>query len=145
MISPRQFAAHLARQERQVRPRLAVGLAELGRLAVPLAAELIGHELPSWRPLAQSTIAEKQKLGFTGQVSATDPRLRTGEDRDSIEFTVLGLAMVLGSKREIFMYQELGTSRIPARPVLALAMQGVLPYADDVFGDIAQAMLTPPP
>ena len=49
------------------------------------AKDFIGHELAEWKPLAPSTIAEKERLGFTGQVSATDPLLRTGDMRDSIE------------------------------------------------------------
>ena len=82
MISFDQFARHLERALAQVKPRVEVGLAEIGAETKELAAEYIGHEMPQWAPLAESTIAEKTRLGFTDQVSPTDPLLRKGLNRD---------------------------------------------------------------
>jgi hypothetical protein len=144
MISFGEYAEILARNAAMVRPRLEVGLHKVGELTKTMAAEYIGHEIPEWPPLAPSTITEKTRLGYVGHVSATDPLLRTGEMRDSIEVSVEGLEMAVGSKEKIALYQELGTSRIPPRPFLALAAQRSLPYAADVFGEIAVRSLVPP-
>jgi len=46
------------------------------------------------------------------------PLLRTGELRDSIEYTVSGLEGAVGSDSEIPVFQALGTSRIPPRSFL---------------------------
>jgi hypothetical protein len=51
-------------------------------------------------------------------------------------------AVAVGSAEKKALWQEMGTSRIPPRPVVALAMKNTLPYAADVFGDIAVALLT---
>jgi hypothetical protein len=74
------------------------------------------HEL--WPPLAESTIADKQHHGFP----TPKPLLRTGQLRDSIEYTVHGLEGCVGSDLEIAVYQELGTSRgLPPRSFLQSA------------------------
>ena len=70
-----------------------------------------------WAELAQATKDERVRLGFT----PNDPLLRTGELRDSIGRQVEGLEAVIGSTSDVMVYQELGTSRIPPRPVLGLA------------------------
>jgi hypothetical protein len=48
----------------------------------------------------------------------------------------------------VFLYQEMGTHNpltgdIPPRPTISLAALRSLPYAVEVFGKIAVAMLTP--
>lgn len=78
------------------------------------AKAAIGKEHELWSPLAASTIADKQKHGF----KTPAPLLRTGELRDSIEYTVSGNEGCVGSNLEIAVYQELGTSRIPPRSFL---------------------------
>ena len=75
-------------------------------------------EFPGWPELADSTQEEREHLGFT----PNDPLLRTGELRDSIEHEVDELEAVVGSTSEIMPYQELGTSKIPPRPVLGPAL-----------------------
>lgn len=97
----------------------------LGHLAKN-AQDMIGRENSGWQELAQNTIEEKQRLGFTGQRSATDPLLRTGVLESSISAganrrgrTVEG---VIGSDDEVAIYQEMGTNRIPPRPFLSAAL-----------------------
>jgi hypothetical protein len=70
------------------------------------------HEL--WPPLAPSTLADKEKHSFP----IPKPLLRTGELRDSIEYTVHGNEGAVGSNDPVVVYQELGTSRIPPRSFL---------------------------
>jgi hypothetical protein len=63
--------------------------------------------------------------------------------RDSIQREVdpIDLSVVVGSAEKIALYQEMGTSRIPPRPFLSLGLQNALPFARDVFGDLAVLLL----
>jgi hypothetical protein len=159
MLTFAEFATHLERAVVEVRPALEIGLASVGELTKTMAAEYIGHEMPEWAPLSQATmdgfrhpagfyVPGKRELGFTGQVSATDPLLRTGGLRDSIDDYVDGLSVVVGSPLDTALWQEMGTvnpvtGSIPPRPFLALAMNNSLEHAEDVFGEIAVRVLVP--
>lgn len=74
---------------------------------------------PKWPELAESTQAERGRLGFT----PNDPLLRTGALRASISHEVHDLEAVIGSTSKIMAYQEFGTARIPPRPVIGPAAQ----------------------
>jgi hypothetical protein len=78
------------------------------------AKAAIGKEHELWAPLADSTLADKASHGFP----TPKPLLRTGEMRDSIEYTVHGNEGCVGSNSDIAVYQELGTSKIPPRSFL---------------------------
>ena len=143
MMNLNELAEMLQRASVRVRPALEVDLAKIGELTATMAAEYIGHEMPQWPPLAPSTIEQKQKLGYVGRVSATDPLLRTGEMRDSIKVAVDGLVVVVGSTDKNALYQEIGTSRMPPRPFLALAASHSLEYAAERLGETATVLLTP--
>jgi phage gpG-like protein len=78
------------------------------------AKAAIGQEHELWAPLAESTISDKQAHGY----ATPKPLLRTGELRDSIEYTVHGNEGCVGSNSDIAVYHELGTSRIPPRSFL---------------------------
>jgi hypothetical protein len=78
------------------------------------AKAAIGKEHELWAPLAESTIADKAKHGYP----TPKPLLRSGEMRDSIEYTVHGLEGAVGSNLDRAVFQELGTSRIPPRSFL---------------------------
>jgi hypothetical protein len=159
MISLKEFAEHLERAIAICEPMLEVGLAKVGEHTKTAAAETFGHQMPMWEPLSQATlhgfrhpygfwIKGKEELGYTGHVSATDPLLRTGATERSIEVAVEGLTQAVGSPSKIMLYQEMGThnsvsGNIPPRPVLGPAAIGSLPFASDVFGEIAVALLTP--
>ena len=97
--------------------------------------------------LAPSTVAQKQALGFTGRISATDPLYRTGTMRDSIEGVAEGFTAVVGSSDKVALWQEMGTLRttgnIPPRPFLGLAMSRVYPVADRIFGLIGVNLTNP--
>lgn len=71
----------------------------------------------TWAPLAEATVADRVANGF----SPDEPLLRTGELRESIEVEAQGDKAVVGSRSDIAMYQELGTSKIPPRPFLGPA------------------------
>lgn len=74
----------------------------------------------AWAPLAASTQADRVRQGFP----ADEPELRTGQLRDSIQFTVLPPVVAqhreaeIGSDDPVMVYQELGTQFMPARSIL---------------------------
>jgi hypothetical protein len=78
------------------------------------AKAAIGHEHDMWPALAESTIADKEHHGY----ATPAPLLRTGEMRDSIEYTVHGSEGWVGSNDDKAVWQELGTSKIPPRSFL---------------------------
>jgi hypothetical protein len=88
----------------------------------------------AWQPLAESTLEEKFKLGYTGQKSADDPLLRTGIMRDSIGIAVGEREGVVGSNDDIAEYQELGTARIPPRSFLGGAAARKGPQLARILG-----------
>lgn len=147
MLTFGEVAAHLRRAQMDARFALDREVRLLMEGAAVEAKAMIGHELPEWPPLAPSTVAEKARLGFTGQVSDTDPLLRTGRLRDSIkaEAEAIGYLVegVIGSDDSVAADQELGTSKIPPRPFLAPAMMSVEPRAATALGELTVRALTP--
>jgi hypothetical protein len=105
------------------------------------AKEKIGHDeqpaagpFAAWKPLAQSTIEEKEYLGYVDHLSPNDSLLRTGEMRDSIEHKVIGHKGHVGSNSESAFYQELGTASIPARSFLGGAAFELAPHIAKEIG-----------
>ena len=143
MISFEDYAKFLEGSVRRVEPLIGIALARVGDHALSLATEYVGHEMPEWAPLSAGYVAQKRKDGFTGRVSATDPWLRTGETVESFAAVVEGHSTVLGSPLDKAMWNELGTSRAPPRPVLALAMRNATDFAGDAFYEAAVALLVP--
>ena len=148
MMTPREWLTFMQGADRRLAEELAVGVRTFGLEVAATARGLIGHELPIWPPLADSTIAEKTRLGYTGRLSATDPLLRTGGMRDSIDSVSEGLTTVVGSADPKALWQEMGTHKasgaIPPRPFLATAMVQSLPRAAEILGNAAVRALSPP-
>jgi HK97 gp10 family phage protein len=105
---------------------LQVGLDKVGKLVEKSAKAEIGHlqpavgPFPKWDELAESTKADKVKKGYWFN-DDYNPLLRTGELHDSISHQVKPLEVQIGSTSDIMVYQEFGTGKIPARPVLGPA------------------------
>src|SRR5258708_5729701 len=144
MIPLAQFEKFLASSVSQARGRASVTLGIFMKAVAVEAKGMIGHELAIWPPLAPSTIAQKKKLGYVGRISATDPLLRTGEMRDSIDGEAFGLTGIVGATDEKAVYHELGTAKMPPRRFLGPALVGQLPVAERFFGELAMSLLTPP-
>jgi HK97 gp10 family phage protein len=68
-----------------------------------------------WAQLADSTISEKEKLGYA---PPDNPLLREGDLRDSIGHVVQGHEAAVGSNSDVAVYQELGTRHMPPRSFL---------------------------
>jgi hypothetical protein len=141
MMTIGEFERMLAASLATVRTRLEIGLDKVGTLAQTLAAEYPGHYQPGWAPLAESTLKDKADKGF----AVPSPLKRTGEMAESYkkELDLAELEFAVGSPELKALWQELGTSRgIPPRPVCEPALKNSLPYAADVFGEIAVSLLT---
>lgn len=139
MKSLAEFEAQLAAALAAVVPAIEIGLDKVGTLALTLAEHYPGTYQPGWPQLADSTLKDKAAQGFP----VPSPLKRTGEMAASYrkELEPVELAVVIGSADKVALFQEIGTSRIPPRPVLSLAMTNSLPYAADVFGKIAVDLL----
>ena len=87
----------------------------------------------AWAELADSTKEDRLAKGF----SENDPLLRSGELRDSIHHEAEDWEGIVGSTSEIMLYQELGTSRIPPRPVLGIALYDNLDRIREMIGHAA--------
>ncbi|RKR46317.1 hypothetical protein [Paraburkholderia sp. BL17N1] len=117
------FAAHLE--------RLALESAEVKHHAVDRAAEeiqktaqgLIGEyqhgvgPYPAWEELADSTQAERSRLGY----SENDPGYRDGKMQRSIRRTASSSEAEVGSNDQNLVWFDLGTTKQPPRPVLGPA------------------------
>lgn len=117
------FMAYLARLEPAVVAARHTGMEKAAEMLTEAAKNLVGQETPEWPELAAATIMEKERLGYTGRVSATDPNLRRGVFRNSISAEVRqSTSVVLGSDDPIAPWLEHGTSRMPPRPTITLTM-----------------------
>lgn len=117
------FGLHLVELAAKEVVALKAGLEEAAKHVEKTAKDEIGHyqeaegSFPAWAQLADSTEAEKARLGYPMDA----PLLRTGELRDEITHEVEGMEAVVGSADPVMVYQELGTPTIPPRPVLGPA------------------------
>lgn len=121
-----EMAEELIRTEAREILALEGGLERIAQLIEKTAKAEFGvyqgavGPFPAWAELADSTKADRVAGGFT----ENDPLLRDGKLlRDSIEHetSLAELETVIGSKEPVMLYQEVGTSRMPPRPVLGPA------------------------
>jgi hypothetical protein len=118
------FADHLLTLVVAETAAMRSGLELIGQHVEKTSQEEIGHyqsgigPFTEWQALADSTEAEKSRLGFPSGA----PLLRTGDLRDSIGHEVDGLSAVIGSTSDVMVYQEMGTPSIPPRAVLGPAV-----------------------
>lgn len=117
------FLVHLAAAEVAVQAVSHRALDKAAEVIERDAKEQIGEYQPqvgpfqAWPQLADSTKEDRVRQGFT----ENEPLLRTGGLRDSISREVHQHQAVVGSTSDVMVYQELGTSHIPPRPVLGPA------------------------
>lgn len=84
---------------------------------------------PATAPLAEATLERKSKAALGKGGLANSPLWATGKFHDSIETAknVTGLEVEIGTNVDYVINQELGTSKIPPRPVFGPATLRVLP------------------
>ena len=113
------FVTFMNRRQAEVHAARKHGLEAAGRMFVVECKALIGQELDSWAPLAAATVLEKERLGYTGRVSATDPLLRRGDLSLSFSYTLRGdRKMAFGSDDLVMVFHEIGTVKMPPRPIV---------------------------
>lgn len=118
-----QFAREMSSASASIATGLEAGFRVIVKEIEETAKEEIGVYQPAygpfdaWAPLAESTKADRVRLGY----SEDEPLLRSGELRDSIQSEVVGLAAIVGTKSEIGLLQEVGTSYLPPRPFIGPA------------------------
>jgi HK97 gp10 family phage protein len=117
------FAVHLMEREVATVVALQTGLHHVAKAIETSAKAEIGQyqasvgPFPAWEALADSTEAEKARLGYEPDA----PLLRTGDLRDSITHRVEGFEAAIGSEDQVMVYHEFGTTKMPPRPVLGPA------------------------
>ena len=117
------FVLHLSAAAVAVRVAERRGLEQAALLIEKDAKAQIGRyqpavgPFPAWAPLADSTVSDRVHKGY----APDEPELRSGELRDSITHEVAGTEACVGSTSDVMVYQELGTSKIPPRPILGPA------------------------
>lgn len=83
------------------------------------AAASIGHYQPAvggfvaWAPLALSTVADKERAGYP----TPSPLKASGEMLESFGHEVHGLEGIAGARDPKMIFHEVGTEKMPARPV----------------------------
>ena len=119
------FALHLTSLELAVKREQRRGLEKALQLIENDAKDQIGHyqpgvgEFPAWAPLAESTEAEKARLG----APLGAPLLRHGGLYASFQHEVLAPDDgVVGSTDPTLVFHEFGTSKMPPRPVMGPAV-----------------------
>lgn len=117
------FAAHLERLA-LIGPEVTHHIADKSAEEIQKTAQgMIGDYQPAigpyveWEELADSTKAERARLGF----SDNDPGYRSGEMQKSIKRSAEGGEAVVGSNDQHLVWFDLGTPKQPPRPVLGPA------------------------
>ncbi|HTQ71009.1 MAG TPA: hypothetical protein VMH92_05895 [Acidocella sp.] len=128
-----QFQKYLYERTAALASAEAKALDKVGALVAADAKARIGEyqdeagPFPGWRDLADSTLADKARKGF----AVPNPLERTGEMRDSIEFSRAPERVTIGSPEKTALWQELGTGgpapgpdgyHVPPRPFLGPAL-----------------------
>jgi len=114
-----------------------LGLEICAQIVEATAKEEIGEyqgevgAFPAWEPLVESTVEEKERLGFA---PPDNPLWRTGEMKDSISHEVDNDEAVIGSDDPVMVFHEFGTSKMAMRPVLGPALVRNLEIIGAVLG-----------
>ncbi len=119
------FAAHLVALQYVIKLENRKALLAAGQIIAADAAEQIGHyqprvgDYPEWTPLADSTEAEKERLG----APADAPLYRFGNLQKSFTATLESdEEVVAGSTDPVMIFHEWGTVRMPPRPAVGPAL-----------------------
>lgn len=130
------FLTHCAEKGMQNHP----GLELCAQIVEQTAKSEIGEyqdaagEFPAWASLAESTIEEKERLGYA---PPDNPLLRTGGLQDSISHEVENDTATIGSDSEIMVFHEFGTSKMAMRPVLGPALVRNLEIIRSILGEFS--------
>lgn len=130
------FLAHLVLAEGAVKRHTHAAFERALVVIEKDAKDQIGHyqpavgEFPAWAPLAESTEAEKARLG----APAGAPLMRHGALYASIGHEVHGDEGVVGSTDPTMVFHEFGTAKMPPRPVLGPAVVNSRKKVEAILG-----------
>ncbi len=116
------FVRHLMILQAREKLALQKGLEKCAAAIEKSARDELGHyrneagDFPAWPALAPATLAAHNRLG-----SGDAPMIGAGDLADSIGHSVQGLEAKVGSTSRVMVYQELGTAKMPPRPLLGPA------------------------
>lgn len=123
----KQFSEFCSQRAALVNPYLVEAVRVAGQGIYIKAQSLFGKQDQLLPHLSSNTITMREhRWGYYRRGAGTDPNatlLWTGGLRQSLEFMHEGLVAGVGSPSPVMQYQELGTARIPARPLLRIAAQ----------------------
>jgi hypothetical protein len=127
------FAMHLAKLPLIIAIEQHEAMEEACRVVEDEAKQSIGHyqaaagPFAAWAPLADTTLqgwgGHPGKIAL-GYAPPDNPELRTGDLRDSIKHqaeqgvVIGGAEGAIGSDEDNMVWQEIGTSKMPARSIL---------------------------
>jgi len=112
-----QFAIALEATALVMPKRMHLRLYEVAEFVKKEAESYIGHPQDDWDKLEESTIALKQRLGFTG-----GPLYRTGVMKESFSIRMRPFESIVESFNRALFFHETGTMYMPKRPVLSRAV-----------------------
>lgn len=128
-FSLESFSKHLEKSVIQYPKKEKTTLEFIGQHLEEKSKETIGHyqqgagKFETWPELAETTKRDKELKGYVLN-EEYNPLYRTGEMKESIHHAVnIGThTLHVGSPSDIMLYQEMGTTHIPARSVLGLTL-----------------------
>lgn len=102
-----------------------------------------GGEFKDWAPLAESTLADKQRKGYIFNADG-NPLYREGDLKKSIKSSYHPNLRkgYLGSTSIIGLYQEIGTNRIPPRSFIGLTMFQSKPVITNIMSQMMMQWIT---
>lgn len=112
---------------RQVPMQNAAVLTILGAEITEKVENMIGTHQAFWKDLASSTVDTKRRKGQGKFGDPSSPLYATGEFEKSVQYKLIGKNRVMiFSEADSAQYTELGTSKMPPRPVFKPAALIVL-------------------
>lgn len=139
----REFERNLLRLD----ARYEITMAECAVAVEATAKGMFGHypDEPSWPQLSDMTMEHHAEVISQGRAApdagVNTPLLLTGALRDSVAHQSSQYEFVVGSPSKIMVDMELGTSRIPARPVLAPSLYHNIPTITAALGTMIESTL----
>lgn len=137
------FIAHVTAIEFVVQQEAERGLRRAAQVISDAARKELGYYQPevgpfvAWAPLADSTLDHHRYLGV-----GESPELVTGQLYASIEDEAQGKEAVSGSKLDIAEYQEVGTAKMPPRPIFGPAAWKSRDEIEKIIGEGAVKAMT---
>lgn len=129
-----QLAVHLQSQAiRDYKINMRKSLKEVGEVVSAEARKSVGvyqsgiGPFPAWAGLADSTIERKSRSGLGMGGNPNTPLYATGRFKQSIAYKAENQSVTIGTNVPYIVHTEVGTSKMPPRPVFGPAALRALP------------------